>query len=143
MIEFLLALKIPLIVLQIITCPLLIGAILLQSGKEDDLGSALGGGGSGSTVLGTGGTSKVLVKATAYLTVVFMINSIALAKIYKEELAGGVGVSVSEPLAPATTPTDSKSAPDTKAAPGAATDSAVPPGEPSAQPESDSDGSTE
>lgn len=104
--EFLVALKVPLIIVQIIISPLLIGAILLQSGKGDDLGSALGGAGGGSSVLGTGGTSKVLVKATVYLSVMFMVVSIMLAVVFKEESSRSVGTSVSEPLVPANLPVD-------------------------------------
>jgi len=108
MLEFMISLKWPLVTLQIIIAPILIILILLQSGKGDDLGSALGGGGGGSTVLGTGGASKVLVKGTAIFAVLFMINSIALAKIFKELSSASYGTSVSEPLVPA----DSTTTPD-------------------------------
>jgi len=101
MIDFLISMQIPLVVLQVIISPLLIGLILLQSGKNDDIGSALGAGGGGGTVSGTGGTSKVLVKATVIFVIIFMVNSILLAKIYKEVTSSSFGTSVSEPLAPA------------------------------------------
>lgn len=101
MIEFLLALKWPLIVLQILFSPLLIIMILLQTGKGDDLGSALGGGGSSQSVLGAGGASKFLVRGTVIFAVLFMINSIVLAKIFKEEGSRSVGVTASEPVVPA------------------------------------------
>lgn len=101
MYELFLSMKIPLLILQAVVSPVLIGLILLQSGKGDDLGSALGGAGGGNTVLGTGGTSKVLVRGTVVFAIVFMINSIALAKIFKEESLGSIGGSVSEPVVPA------------------------------------------
>jgi|GEM_PF-5944155 len=104
MLELFISLKLPLIILQIIVSPILVGLILLQSGKEDDLGSALGGAGGGNTVLGTGGTSKVLVRFTAIFAIIFMLNSILLAKIYKEETSESVTSSVSEPLVPAQSP---------------------------------------
>lgn len=100
MIELLISLRWPLIILQILICPILIGLILLQSGKGDDIGSALGGGGGGNNVLGSGGASNVLVKGTAIFAVVFMINSIFLAKIHKELSSSSIGTSVSEPLVP-------------------------------------------
>lgn len=99
--EWILALKLPLLIVQAVTAPVLIIFILLQSGKEGDLGSALGGGGGGNTVLGTGGTSKFLVKGTVIFAIVFMINSIALAKIFKTESSSSFGTTVSEPLVPA------------------------------------------
>lgn len=101
MLELLIALKWPLIAIQLVLSPILIIFVLLQSGKGDDLGSALGGGGGSSSVLGTGGASKVLVKGTVILAIVFMINSIALAKIFKEVETASIGTSVEEPLAPA------------------------------------------
>ena len=106
MIELLVALKWPLVILQIILSPILIILVLLQSGKGDDLGSALGGGGGSSSVLGTGGASKFLVRGTVIIVVLFMINSIALAKIFKEVSSVSVGTSAPEPLVPAT-PTNS------------------------------------
>ena len=127
--EFLLVLKVPLIVFQVVVSPILVGLILLQSGKGDDLGSALGGGGGGGSVLGTGGASKILVKATVIFAVIFMINSIALAKIFKLESSSSIGASVSEPLAPASVPTPPVPAPEgVEGAPD------VPPPAPSAAP---------
>jgi len=102
MLELLLSLKWPLIVLQAIVSPVLIILILLQSSKGDDLGSVLsGGGGGGSSILGTGGASKFLVKGTIIFAALFMINSVLLAKIFKESSTASIGGSVSEPLAPA------------------------------------------
>lgn len=112
MIDLLISLRWPLIILQVLISPILIGLILLQSGKGDDLGSALGAGGGSGNVAGSGGTSAVLVKGTAIFAVIFMINSVFLAKIYKELSVGSIGTSVSEPLVPAT---DSATGVDTPA----------------------------
>lgn len=99
--ELIIALKIPLIILQAVLAPLLILFILLQAGKGDDLNSALGGMG-GNQVQGTGGASTFLLKGTTFLAIFFMLNSIVLAKVFKEESARSIGTGVAEPLAPAT-----------------------------------------
>lgn len=101
MMELLIALKWPLIILQGLFSLVLIVMVLLQSGKGDDMGSALSGQGGGG-VQGSGGTSSFLVKGTAFFAVFFMINSIVLAKIFKEISDTSIGTSVSEPLVPET-----------------------------------------
>lgn len=113
MLALLIALKWPLVILQMIISPILIIMILLQSGKGDDIGSALGGGGNSGTVLGAGGASKFLVRGTAIFVVLFMLNSIVLAKIFKEISSSSVGTSAPQPLVPATAP----ASPETPAAP--------------------------
>lgn len=102
MVEIILGLKWPLIILQAIVAPILVLLVLLQSSKGDDLGAALSGGGGGSgSVLGTGGASKLLVKLTVIFATVFLLNSVFLAKIFKESSIASVGGSQAEPLAPA------------------------------------------
>ena len=59
-----------LMVLEVIVCIALIGAVLLQSGK---------GGGMGSTFGGSDGA--FFAKATIYLGVAFAVITLALAKI--------------------------------------------------------------
>lgn len=100
MFELLVALKWPLIVVQGLTSLLLIIFILLQAGKGDDMASALSGQ-MGGGVQGSGGASKVLVRATVICAVIFMINSIVLAKVFKEISSSSVAATVAEPLAPA------------------------------------------
>jgi preprotein translocase subunit SecG len=98
MTQILLSLELPLLIFQLLICPIIILLILLQSGKGDDLGTALGGGGSGNSVLGTGGTSRILVKLTVIFAIVFMVNSITLAKISSVKSSTSAGLSDSEPL---------------------------------------------
>jgi preprotein translocase subunit SecG len=102
MLDLFIALKWPLIALQAVISLVLIIMILLQSGKGDDLGSALSGS-SGGHVQGTGGTSKFLVRGTVIFAILFMVNSIALAKIFKEISSASVGASAPAPLVPAAT----------------------------------------
>ena len=63
--------------LHVFICFLLIVAILLQSGKGSDLGSALGGG-VASDIFGPGAPANVMNKVTTILAILFMFTSITL-----------------------------------------------------------------
>ena len=62
---------------HIITCFILIIAVLLQSGKSADLAGAFGGMGS-QTVFGPRGVGSILSKATTICAVLFMVTSLGL-----------------------------------------------------------------
>jgi preprotein translocase subunit SecG len=64
--------------LHIFVCLFLIGVVLLQQGKSQDLASAFGGGGT-QTAFGPRGSANVLSRATTVLAAVFMVTSIALS----------------------------------------------------------------
>ena len=64
--------------LHVIACLFLIGVVLLQQGKNQDLASAFGGGGT-QTAFGPRGSANVLSRATTILAGVFMITSLALS----------------------------------------------------------------
>jgi preprotein translocase subunit SecG len=64
--------------LHIVACLFLIGVVLLQQGKGQDLASAFGGGGS-QTAFGPRGSATVLSRATTILAGVFMVTSLALS----------------------------------------------------------------
>ena len=66
------------IVLHVLACLFLIGVVLLQQGKSQDLASAFGGGGT-QTAFGPRGSANVLSRATTILAAVFMITSVALS----------------------------------------------------------------
>jgi len=66
-----------LITIHIITCFILIIAVLLQSGKAADLAGAFGGGGS-QTVFGPRGAGNILSKVTTVCAVLFMVTSLGL-----------------------------------------------------------------
>ena len=70
------------IVIHIIACFLMIGAILLQSGKGAEIGAAFGG--SSQTVFGSRGPANFLSKFTVIVAVVFMVTSLSLAILAKE-----------------------------------------------------------
>jgi len=62
---------------HIITCVVLIIAVLLQSGKSADLAGAFGGAGS-QTVFGPRGAATFLSKITTICAVLFMLTSLGL-----------------------------------------------------------------
>ena len=63
--------------LHIVACLFLIGVVLLQQGKGQDLASAFGGGGT-QTAFGPRGSANVLSRATTILAGLFMVTSLAL-----------------------------------------------------------------
>jgi preprotein translocase subunit SecG len=64
-------------VLHVIACLFLVGVVLLQQGKGQDLASAFGGGGT-QTAFGPRGSANVLSRATTILAGLFMVTSLAL-----------------------------------------------------------------
>ena len=66
--------------LHVIACLFLIGVVLLQQGKNQDLASAFGGGGT-QTAFGPRGSANVLSRATTILAAMFMITSMALSML--------------------------------------------------------------
>ena len=96
------------IIIHVIACFLMIGAILLQSGKGAEIGAAFGG--SSQTVFGSRGPANFLSKFTVVVTVVFMVTSLSLAILAKERTFSSTVIDLkkketSEP-APAAPPTD-------------------------------------
>jgi preprotein translocase subunit SecG len=65
---------------HVFTCLFLIGVVLLQQGKGQDLASAFGGGGS-QTAFGPRGSATVLSRATTILAALFMVTSFSLSVI--------------------------------------------------------------
>ena len=63
--------------IHIITCFILIIAVLLQSGKSADLAGAFGGIGS-QTVFGPRGAGSILSKVTTICAILFMVTSMGL-----------------------------------------------------------------
>jgi preprotein translocase subunit SecG len=65
------------VTLHVIACLFLIGVVLLQQGKGQDLASAFGGGGT-QTAFGPRGSANVLSRATTILAGLLMVTSLAL-----------------------------------------------------------------
>jgi preprotein translocase subunit SecG len=70
------------VILHVFVCFLMIGAILLQSGKGAEIGAAFGG--SSQTVFGSRGPANFLSKFTVGVAAVFMLTSLSLAILAKE-----------------------------------------------------------
>lgn len=68
-----------LIVVHIVISFLLIGAILLQSGKGSGLAAGFGGASAGTQVFGGSGAGGFLSKASVWLGALFMATSLSLA----------------------------------------------------------------
>lgn len=66
------------VTLHIMACLFLIGVVLLQQGKGQDLASAFGGGGT-QTAFGPRGSANVLSRATTVLAGLFMVTSLGLS----------------------------------------------------------------
>ena len=91
------------VVLHIIACLFLIGVVLLQQGKSQDLASAFGGGGT-QTAFGPRGSANVLSRATTILAALFMVTSLALSMLRPHES------SILDKVAPGAKPTAAPSA---------------------------------
>lgn len=66
------------VIIHVITCVLLIIAVLMQSSKGGGLSGAFGGMGS-QAIMGGREAATFLSRATTYLAVIFMVTSLSLA----------------------------------------------------------------
>ncbi len=71
-----------LIVVHLVICFLMVGVILLQSGKGAEIGAAFGG--ASQTIFGSRGPGTFLSKVTVGAAVIFMLTSLGLAILSKE-----------------------------------------------------------
>jgi preprotein translocase subunit SecG len=70
------------VIVHVFICFLMIGAILLQSGKGAEIGASFGG--SSQTVFGSRGPANFLSKLTVIVAAVFMVTSLSLAILAKQ-----------------------------------------------------------
>ena len=78
-------------ILHVLVCIFMVFVILLQPGKEDGMGAAIGGGG-GSTTSAFGGRGAVtfLSKVTGVCAVIFFLTSLGLSFVgIKTSIAAG------------------------------------------------------
>lgn len=81
-------------------CILLIGLVMLQSGKGADIGAAFGGG-SSQTLFGGRGPATFINKATSTLAIVFFLTSISLAHFSRNQEVKSVVTDNPEAVMPA------------------------------------------
>jgi preprotein translocase subunit SecG len=107
------------LVLHIVACFFLIGVVLLQQGKGQDLASAFGGGGT-QTAFGPRGSANVLSRATTVLAGLFMVTCLTLSLVRPKSssvldqvqapAAAPAAKPAAPPSAPAATPAPAPSA---------------------------------
>jgi preprotein translocase subunit SecG len=93
------------VVVHVFVCFLMIGAILLQSGKGAEIGAAFGG--SSQTVFGSRGPANFLSKLTVVVAAIFMVTSLSLAILAKQRNVSSTVIDMqpkSEPTAPPVAP---------------------------------------
>lgn len=66
-------------IVHVMTCFLIVGAVLLQSGKGAETGVMIGG--SSQSMFGARGASSFLSKVTVVLATLFMVTSLSLSLI--------------------------------------------------------------
>jgi preprotein translocase subunit SecG len=111
-------------------CFLLIGVVLMQSGKAADLAGAFGGSGS-QTAFGPRGAATILSKITTWCFVMFLLTTVSLT--LRQSQMGPTGSSVLERTQqPAPAPA---SGPPAQQAPAPSTPAPQPPAQPPAQPD--------
>jgi preprotein translocase subunit SecG len=75
------------LVVHVFACLFLIGVVLLQQGKGQDLASAFGGGVT-QTAFGPRGSANVLSRMTTILAGVFMVTSLSLSVLRPKDGGG-------------------------------------------------------
>jgi preprotein translocase subunit SecG len=98
-----------LVIIHVMICFLMIGAILLQSGKGAEIGASFGG--SSQTVFGSRGPANFLSKFTVVVAAIFMLTSLSLAMLAKERTFSSTVIDLKKketsqpaPEAPSATP---------------------------------------
>jgi preprotein translocase subunit SecG len=103
-----------LIIIHVMVCFLMIGAILLQSGKGAEIGASFGG--SSQTVFGSRGPANFLSKFTVVVAAIFMLTSLSLAMLAKERTFSSTVIDLKKKESSQTVP---ETPPATPAAPAA------------------------
>ncbi|MDK2743121.1 MAG: preprotein translocase subunit SecG [Nitrospira sp.] len=103
------------VVVHVLICFLMIGAILLQSGKGAEIGAAFGG--SSQTVFGSRGPANFLSKFTVIVAAVFMVTSLTLAILAKQRNFSSTVIDLQQKSEPAAPPSGPSSQPPSESHP--------------------------
>jgi preprotein translocase subunit SecG len=106
-----------LIIIHVLVCFLMIGAILLQSGKGAEIGASFGG--SSQTVFGSRGPANFLSKFTVVVAAIFMLTSLSLAMLAKERNFSSTVIDLKKKESSQTAPEATPAAPAAPEAPAA------------------------
>jgi preprotein translocase subunit SecG len=107
-------LAVALTIVHVIVCLILIGVVLLQSGKAADLAGAFGGMGS-QTAFGPRGAATLLSKVTTGSAIVFMITCLSLSIVATRGGGGSRGKSVLDSAPTSQAPAQTAPAPQQQA----------------------------
>ncbi len=93
------------VIIHVIVCIILMGVVLLQAGKGAEMGAAFGG--SSQTLFGSRGAATFLSKLTVGAAVLFMITSLTLSILSREQSVASTltDSNQKEDLIPKETPT--------------------------------------
>ena len=72
------------VVVHLVVAVIIVGLVLLQQGKGADAGASFGAGAS-QTVFGASGSGNFLVRATTVAAVIFLITSLSLSLVAKNQ----------------------------------------------------------
>jgi preprotein translocase subunit SecG len=111
------------VILHVIVCLALISIVLLQHGKGAGIGAAFGG--SSQTVFGSAGAAPFLAKLTAVAAILFMLTSLSLSFMSRQQEASVMQGLKTKPASreqapapsPPTAPADKPATPTPPAAP--------------------------
>ena len=104
-------------VVEVLVCLLLALVVMLQKPKEGGLGGAIGGGMLEASLGADAG--NVLIKTTAVLGAVFLLNTLVLARLTSTVHARSLMAGEAEPVAEQAAPALPMAAPELPAAPAA------------------------
>ena len=112
-------------VVEVLVCLLLVLVVMLQKPKEGGLGGAIGGGMLEASLGADAG--NVLIKTTAVLGAIFLLNTLVLARLTSTVHSHSLMAQESEPVATESAPPALPMAPELPAAPAPAAPAAPAP----------------